>query len=200
MIQFINPVSGSRMMNIPGSKSIKLSPGYGTPIVSPYDGVVEDVENDSVTISHNVNNQNVYSKFSGIHRPQVGINVPLRQGETLAYGDATDIEYSVIDDNGRKVSVVPYFQGINPNTTTNNHTTSNYGDDDNDDGEKKKEKNDRPKPIAGKSYIADFLSDIALTPFKFVHKPMQKGLNKLSGVKDDDNLNEEINRIKELLK
>ena len=194
MIQFINPVSGSRMIDIPGSKSIKLSPGYGTPIVSPYDGVVEDVENDSVTISHNVNNQNVYSKFSGIHRPQVGVNVPLRQGETLAYGDATDIEYSVMDDNGRKVSVVPYFQGINPNTTTHNHTTSN------DDDEKKKEKNNRPKPIAGKSYIADFLSDIALSPFKFVHKPMQKGLNKLSGVKDDDKLNEEIDRIKKLLK
>jgi murein DD-endopeptidase MepM/ murein hydrolase activator NlpD len=197
MIQFINPVSGSRMIDIPGSKSIKLSPGYGTPIVSPYDGVVENVGNDSVTISHNVNNQNVYSKFSGIHRPQVGVNVPLRQGETLAYGDTTDIEYSIMDDNGRKVSVVPYFQGINPNTTTNNHTTSNYGDD---DEEKKKEKNDRPKPIAGKSYIADFLSDIALTPFKVIHKPMQKGLNKLSGAKDDDSVNEEIKRIKQLLK
>ena len=197
MIQFINPVSGSRMIDIPGSKSSKLSPGYGTPIVSPYDGVVENVGNDSITILHNVNNQNVYSKFSGIHRPQVGVSVPLRQGETLAYGDSTDIEYSVMDDNGRKVSVVPYFQGINPNTTTNNRTTSNYGDD---DGEKKKEKNDRPKPIAGKSYIADFLSDIALSPFKVIHKPMQKGLNKLSGVKDDDSVNEEINRIKQLLK
>jgi murein DD-endopeptidase MepM/ murein hydrolase activator NlpD len=197
MIQFINPVSGSRMIDIPGSKSIKLSPGYGTPIVSPYDGVVENVGNDSITILHNVNNQNVYSKFSGIHRPQVGVSVPLRQGETLAYGDSTDIEYSVMNDNGRKVSVLPYFQGINPNTTTNNNTTSNNGDD---DGEKKKEKNDRPKPIAGKSYIADFLSDIALTPFKAIHKPMQKGLNKLSGEKDDDSVNEEINRIKQLLK
>ena len=194
MIQFINPVSGSRMIDIPGSKSIKLSPGYGTPIVSPYDGVVENVGNDSVTISHNVNNQNVYSKFSGIHRPQVGVSVPLRQGETLAYGDSTDIEYSVMNDNGRKVSVLPYFQGINPNTTTTNtNTTSN-------DDEKNKEKNDRPKPIQGKSYIADFLSDIALSPFKVIHKPMQKGLNKLSGVKDDDSVNEEINRIKQLLK
>jgi hypothetical protein len=102
-----------------------------------------------------------------------------------------------MNDNGRKVSVLPYFQGINPNTTTttttNTNTTSN-GD------EKNKEKNDRPKPIQGKSYIADFLSDIALSPFKVIHKPMQKGLNKLSGVKDDDSVNEEINRIKQLLK
>ena len=192
MIQFISPVSGSKITDIPGSKSIKLSPSYGSPIVSPYQGRVDNVGNDSITILHNLNDRDVYSHFSGIHRPQVGVNVPLKQGETIAYGDTTDIEYSILDDNGKKQPVIPFFKGINTDVTTDKDDTSK---------DTNKEKNDRPKPIQGKSYIADFLSDIALSPFKAIHKPMQKGLNKLSGDKDDDGkLNEEIDRIKKLLK
>ena len=192
MIQFISPVSGSKITDIPGSKSIKLSPSYGSPIVSPYQGRVDNVGNDSITILHNLNDRDVYSHFSGINRPQVGVNVPLKQGETIAYGDTTDIEYSILDDNGKKQPVIPFFKGINTDVTTDKDDTSK---------DTNKEKNDRPKPIQGKSYIADFLSDIALSPFKAIHKPMQKGLNKLSGDKDDDGkLNEEIDRIKKLLK
>jgi hypothetical protein len=196
MIQFISPVSGSKITDIPGSKSIKLSPSYGSPIVSPYQGRVDNVGNDSITILHNLNDRDVYSHFSGIHRPQVGVNVPLKQGETIAYGDTTDIEYSILDDNGKKQPVIPFFKGINTDVTTDKDDTSKDTNIDTN-----KEKNDRPKPIQGKSYIADFLSDIALSPFKAIHKPMQKGLNKLSGDKDDDGkLNEEIDRIKKLLK
>ena len=192
MIQFISPVSGSKITDIPGSKSIKLSPSYGSPIVSPYQGRVDNVGNDSITILHNLNDRDVYSHFSGIHRPQVGVNVPLKQGETIAYGDTTDIEYSILDDNGKKQPLIPFFKGINTDVTTDKDDTSK---------DTNKEKNDRPKPLQGKSYIADFLSDIALSPFKAIHKPMQKGLNKLSGDKDDDGkLNEEIDRIKKLLK
>ena len=192
MIQFISPVSGSKITDIPGSKSIKLSPSYGSPIVSPYQGRVDNVGNDSITILHNLNDRDVYSHFSGINRPQVGVNVPLKQGETIAYGDTTDIEYSILDDNGKKQPVIPFFKGINTDVTTDKDDTSK---------DTNKEKNDIPKPIQGKSYIADFLSDIALSPFKAIHKPMQKGLNKLSGDKDDDGkLNEEIDRIKKLLK
>jgi hypothetical protein len=201
MIQFINPVSGSRLIDVPGSKSVKITTNYGDRIVSPYVGVVQDVTNDSVTIYHNVNNQNVYSKFTGIHRPQVSVNVPLKQGESFAYGDATDIEYSILNDNGKKISVVPYFQGINTNSSTNNSNKGN-GNPSNSDSDNDKTDNDkRPQPKAGKSYIADFFTDIALKPFKVVHKPMQKGLDKLSGKKsDDENLNEQIDRIKQLLK
>ena len=196
MIQFISPVSGSKITDIPGSKSIKLSPSYGSPIVSPYQGRVDNVGNDSITILHNLNDRDVYSHFSGIHRPQVGVNVPLKQGETIAYGDTTDIEYSILDDNGKKQPVIPFFKGINTDVTTDKDDTSKDTNIDTN-----KEKNDRPKPIQGKSYIADFLSDIALSPFKAIHKPMQKGLNKLSGDKDGDGkLNEEIDRIKKLLK
>ena len=196
MIQFISPVSGSKITDIPGSKSIKLSPSYGSPIVSPYQGRVDNVGNDSITILHNLNDRDVYSHFSGINRPQVGVNVPLKQGETIAYGDTTDIEYSILDDNGKKQPVIPFFKGINTDVTTDKDDTSKDTNIDTN-----KEKNDRPKPIQGKSYIADFLSDIALSPFKAIHKPMQKGLNKLSGDKDDDGkLNEEIDRIKKLLK
>jgi hypothetical protein len=200
MIQFVNPVSGSRFNRIPGSKSVKITPNYGTPIVSPYRGVVTEVQNSGVTITHNINNVLYHSHFKGIHRPQVGVNVPLRQGESFAYGDDNDIEYSILDDNGKKLDVMMFINGFDNNSNT--RTTTNDPDKDKNK-DKNKNKNKKPIELSDKPPLHDFFTDILLSPLNLIHKPLKKGLDKLKGIKDDDedeNLNEEINRIKKLLK
>lgn len=223
MIQFINPISGSRITDIPGSKSVMLTPNYGSPIVSPYKGLVYNINNDTIIIQHSLTNQYVYSKFKGINRFQVGVNVPLKQGESFAYGDTTDIEYSILDENGKKMSVMPFFNGIDDGT--------NKKDDKKDDDNKNK-KGTTPT-IPGKSYTADFLTHLALKPLELIHNKLRPKTDeeeaearikkekkqkekeqkekeqkeKEQKEKDDANfqkklqkVNEDINRIKQLLK
>jgi hypothetical protein len=208
MIQFINPISGSRITDIPGSNSVMLTPNYGSPILSPYKGIVYKIDNDSIIIQHSLNNQYVYSKFKGINRFQVGVNVPLKQGESFAYGDTTDIEYSILDENGKKMSIIPFFNGIDDET--------NKKSDKKDDDDKNK-KETTPK-IPGKSYTSDFLTHVALKPFELIHNMIRPKTDeeedeakmkkeKKQKEKDDadfekklKNVNEEINRIKQLLK
>jgi|LauGreDrversion2_2_1035103.scaffolds.fasta_scaffold35577_2 hypothetical protein len=207
MIQFINPISGSRITDIPGSKSVMLTPNYGSPIVSPYKGLVYNINNDSIIIQHSLNNQYVYSKFKGINRFQVGVNVPLKQGESFAYGDTTDIEYSILDENGKKMSVMPFFNGIDDGT--------NKKDDNKDDDNNKNKKGITPT-IPGKSYTADFLTQLALKPFELIHNKIrpktdeekeeserkkEEARKKKEDEKNSKNqVTEEINRIKQLLK
>ena len=196
MIQFINPVRGSRLDNISGSKGVKITPNYGAPIVSPYGGIVTDIANDGVTISHNINNQKIYSHFKGIHRPQVGVNIPLRQGDTFAYGDTNDIEYYISDNAGKKLDVMKYINGFDENTSTK----TNDKDKDKDKDNNKNKKNKEPIKLTDKPPLHDFFTDMMLSPLNLIHKPLKKGLDKLKGIDDDENLNEEINRIKKLLK
>jgi hypothetical protein len=210
MIQFINPIAGSKITEIPGSKSVMLTPNYGSPILSPYKGIVYNVNNDSIVIQHSLNNQYVYSKFKGINRFQVGVNVPLKQGESFAYGDTTDIEYSILDENDKKLNVMKFINGFDDNT-------SKTDDKDDKDDKDEKKKGTTPK-IPGKSYTSDFLTHVALKPFEFIHNKIRFNTDeeeaearmkkeKEQKEKDDANfekklqkVNEEINRIKQLLK
>lgn len=205
MIQFINPISGSRITDIPGSKSVMLTPNYGSPIVSPYKGLVYNINNDTIIIQHSLTNQYVYSKFKGINRFQVGVNVPLKQGESFAYGDTTDIEYSILDENGKKMSVMPFFNGIDDET----NKKSDKKDDD-------KNKKGTTPTIPGKSYTADFLTHLALKPFELIHNKLrpktdeekeeserkkEEARKKKEDEKNAKNqVTEEINRIRQLLK
>ena len=202
MIQFVNPIAGSIITNIPGSKSVNIMANYGSPIVSPYNGVVSDINNDDVTISHNINNQIVYSKFSGINRPQVGINVPLKQGESFAYCDSTDIKYTILDDNGGKMNVGPFFNGIDDGT-------SKPSDEKEKEPKKTSEDEFGKDPKPNKSYISDFLAHLALKPFDVIHNKIRpKTSSEKQKEKEDKDkkesekqkVNEEINRIKQLLK
>jgi hypothetical protein len=171
--------------------------------------VLQDkIDNDSIIIQHSLNNQHVYSKFKGINRFQVGVNVPLKQGESFAYGDTTDIEYSILDENGKKMSIIPFFNGIDDET--------NKKSDKKDDDDKNK-KGTTPK-IPGKSYTSDFLTHVALKPFELIHNMIRPKTDeeeaeakmkkeKKQKEKDDadfekklKNVNEDINRIKQLLK
>jgi len=192
MIQFVKPVNGSRLNSILGSKSVKITPSYGTPIVSPYKGVVSEVVNDGVVITHTINNKKYYSNFKGIHRPQVGVNVPLKQGESFAYGNNTDIEFSILDDNGRKLDVMTFINGFDDGTTTTNPDKNK---------EKNKNKN-KEINLTDTPPLHDFFTDILLSPLNLIHKPLKKGMDKLKGKNDDDDdkINEDINRIKQLLK
>lgn len=196
MIQFVKPVNGSRLNSMLGSKSVKITPSYGTPIVSPYKGVVSEVVNDGVVITHTINNKKYYSNFKGIHRPQVGVNVPLKQGESFAYGNNTDIEFSILDDNGRKLDVMTFINGFDDGKSVVPVTT------DDDEENKKKKKNKEPIELSDKPPLHDFFTDILLSPLNLIHKPLKKGMDKLKGKKDDDDdkINEDINRIKQLLK
>lgn len=204
MIQFVNPISGSKITDIPGSKSVNITANYGSPIVSPYKGIVSDITNDAVTISHNINNQTVYSKFSGINRPQVGINVPLKQGESFAYCDTTDIKYTILDSNGEKMNATPFFNGIDDGT-------SKPSDEKEKEKEPKKSSEDEfgKDPKHNKSYISDFLAHLALKPFDVIHDKIRPktAAEKQKEKEDKDKkesekqkVNEEINRIKQLLK
>lgn len=193
MIQFSNPINGARIDSSRMSKSVTIRTNPMDSIRAPYHGTVVDTKGDCITLQHDVNGDEVYSKICKVNRPQVSYNNSIRKNEIIGYGGNEDVEYSILDRGGSSVNTQPYFKGIDDIK------------DKKDIKNKKEVKNNEKKKIepsvdTKKPAMANIFTDVLLSPLGLAHKLGTKGLNKLTGKKEDDQVNEEINRIKQLLK
>jgi hypothetical protein len=190
MIRFGIPINGSRIDTSHTSKTITVGTNPMDVIRAPYHGTVVDMKGNCITIQHDVNGEEIYSKICKVHRPQVSYNNSLKKNEIIGYGGNEDIEYSILNSRGSSVNVQPYLKGIDDVKDKK----------DVKDIENKKKKKIEPSVDTKKPAMANIFTDVLLSPLGLAHKLGKKGLNKLTGKKEDDQLNEEINRIKQLLK
>jgi hypothetical protein len=167
-------------------------------IVSPYDGDVVEVDpsvcNGKIRIKHNINGLFYYTEFCNVNRIKVRNGEFIRKNEII--GDLGDksLKVYVYDNTGRKHSVSEFIKTSNKKTIDPKK-------------EKKIEKdsnynyyNDNPRKDKYPG-ILTLPINVALAPLSIFNDMMSyKGKKKNKKVEEDEKINEEINRIKELLK
>jgi hypothetical protein len=121
MSGFIKPIIGGRIKN-EGSKKMIVSSFRDSKILSTYDGIVTQVDpnvcNGFVQIEHDINDVAYFSNFCNVGRIMVGRRLEVKQGDTIGYLGDEDLEYTIVDNNDDKQSLVNFFR---KEDKTNNH-------------------------------------------------------------------------------
>jgi hypothetical protein len=211
-VNFILPVKFGRLIH-QENKTYIIEPDRGFDwIIAPYDGQImeySDIEVDGYTgflrLSHYINGKMYYSEirgFGGINGlPPRRTNITKKQ-ELTKIGNSKEIKYQIKDENKNKLDIALFFGGSigddeKKDNKSNNKTSSDKGSDDkdtssNDYGSKYKPKIDK---------VPDLFTPLLLAPIDFVHNALtdfpKKGKKETS---EEEELNEEIKRIRQLLK
>jgi hypothetical protein len=188
MNHFISPSPNGHLNQGMLSKTVGLSSYNNDRLVSPYDGIVVPSFNrcdGNLSIEHNVNGEIFYSDFCEITRIIVGIGGAVKQGHTIGYFSDNEISFSILNKNKSKQNVNDFLSGnrfikdVKKSETKEPKTKESNV----------KSNNDR---IGG----SDIFTDMLLSPLSFIKKALTDKPKK----KKDDDLNENIIRIKQLLK
>lgn len=214
-MSFINPVKYGRMES-ETSKSKTYSPEPSDVIVAPYDGMVYDVSQSKcdgyIKIAHLLNGNIFYSEICGVDKGiYVATNVNVKKGDVIGAAGGKPVNYEIKDSGDNKVSLAPFFSG------GIEKTTEPKKDKDQDKGlgkpekEKEKEKlstdddlNKKEKKswdfsnIEKPKDLPNLFTSLMLTPFY----ALEKGLTskKKKETKEEEQLQEQLNKIKRLLK
>jgi hypothetical protein len=207
MIQesFIKPIKYGRLIE-KSDKFYIYQPDTFDTLLSPYDGQIVDYQeieidgyNGFLRISHYINGKMYYSEFKGfgtvLNLPQRRTNVT--QGQELTKVGVGNIKYELRDEDKNKVNISPFFGGIikkDNEKSSNNKSSNNKSSNNNYVGLK-----DPRSDSSSLNDIPDLFTPFLLAPIGFVNKALNI-FPKKNKKKDDEELNEEIKRIKELLK
>jgi hypothetical protein len=191
-ISFINPATYGEF-KFTDSKNALLISHPNSKLVTPYDGVVVyDISpecEDSIKIKHVFDEDEVYSTFCYVGQSIVSNGDRVKQGDMIGKFGNKNINYFVVDSKNKKKSLDIFFNKKekskkNKTTTTTTTTTLNLQTDEN------------PNPFM----------DAFLSPFSFassIGQEFKQDIKNLFSKKkkiDDNDLNEEIVRIKKLMK
>jgi len=207
------------------SKSAELKSYRMDKVMSPYDGSVVKTNNNNcnsgyMLIQHNIDGTKFYSQFCGIDNPLVHLSDDVRGGTTLGFFSDDPITYSVLSSN---------LEYLNPKKFLNGELFKNEESPEKkkEDPEKKPKSYEKDKDP--EEYQLNALAPVTI-PLEFVTKQITKGAGKVGkelkkigkgmfNFKDkgkddrlkkaredkdnednDQSLNENIQRIKKLLK
>lgn len=180
-LQFTNPCPdgeslGSSFLN---KSKIKYNTSKGNPILCPYNGKVTKYGKNSITITHNINNDEWESELSGFY-PEVSLNQNVHTGRQIGYSKDGVFIFEVTPNVNLK-DLLSY--GIN---------SSNYHG--------KSSNNRKENDSIDNSDTAMY--NIMLSPLSFIRGALN--LNKSRGLDEQEIqekttlIKEEINRIKKL--
>jgi hypothetical protein len=185
-MKFSNPIPGSKVKTSTFSKTVELSSFQNDLVVSPYDGTIVDNNPNTcggnMVIKHVVDNETYFSEFCNLISPSTLFSgVKIRQGQTIGQSGSNNVEYTIKNSRGKKEDVEEFFSGS-------------------DKTKKEKEKSPSTLKVKDDNTQLDSLSNALLKgmlfPFGMVSSTMEKNKEK----KKNDQLSEEIQRIKTLLK
>jgi hypothetical protein len=200
------------------SKSAELKSYRMDKVMSPYDGVVVKTNNSSdgyLLIQHNIGGSKFYSQFCGVNNTLAHLSDNVRGGSTIGFFSEEPITYSVLSSN---------LDYLNPKKFLNGELFKDEESKDKSKVSDKKETKPTKRYRDSKDYEINALSPVTL-PIEFAANQLLKGADiagkelkkigkgmfqlhnkekdeRLKQKKNDseDNLNEEISRIKNLLK
>lgn len=200
------------------SKSAEMTSYMMDKVMSPYEGEVVKTNNSNcpdgyLVIRHYIDGIVYYSQFCGVSNSIVSLGDKVRGGSTLGFFSDKPITYSVLSSN---------LQYLNPEKFLNGSSTNTVEPDKEKKKDKPKEEKpkEREEPKDKDEYEINAVAPIAL-PIEFAFrnlvkggkalKKMGKGMFQLHNKEKDEklkkekeesegNLNEEISRIKKLLK
>ena len=187
-MKFSNPIPGSKVQTSTLSKTVELSSFPNDYVVAPYDGIIieynPNICNGLMKIKHVVDNHVYFSKLCNIISPTSFFSgVKVREGQTIGQIGSKNLEYTITDSNDIKQDVTDFLSG--------NFKTSK---------EKNKEKdfNNLKNKSGDKEF--DSLSNALLKGMLFPFGVVSSALKKKDEKKENDQLSEQIKRIKTLLK
>lgn len=186
-MKFSNPIPGSKVKTSAFSKTVELSSFPNDSVLSPYDGIVVDYNPSTcggyMKIKHVINNEVYFSEFCNlVSSGALFSGSKVREGQTIGQIGTNNIEFTIIDSNGTKQNVVDFLSGVSKKDSEKNKKYDEYKSY--DSGNKK----------------VDSVSNTLLKGMLFPFGMLGSVLKKRDEKKKDEQLSEEIQRIKKLLK
>lgn len=163
-------------------------------IVSPYDGDIVETDpsvcNGKIRIKHNINALSYYTEFCNVNRIKVRTGEFIRQNEVIGDLGDNNLKVYVYDNTGKKHSVSEFIKTsdkkqVEPKKEKEKTSNDNYNKDYN------------PKSKYPGLYTLPI--NAMLTPLT-IFNDMMSYKGKKKKVEEDEKINEEIDRIKKLLK
>lgn len=164
-------------------------------IVSPYDGDIVETDpsvcNGKIRIKHNINALSYYTEFCNVNRIKVRTGEFIRQNEVIGDLGDNNLKVYVYDNTGKKHSVSEFIR------TSDKKPEVSKKEKTKDDNYTNYNKSYTSKSKYPGLYTLPF--NAVLAPLTIFNNMMSyKGKKKK--VEEDEKINEEINRIKRLLK
>ena len=202
-MKFTNPISGGKINKSYFSKKVDIESLPNSIINAPYDGLIVSYDDSKcggkLKIKHNVNGEEYYSVFCGL------INLPnhlrrsntrVTQNEPIGETSTNKLTFSIENPKGNEEDVIEFMKG----------KETKIKDTEKKDYEKKSYSRGDIKtdPITS-SLIKGMLSPFGVVSSMFDSEEKEKRRKERQKEKEEkekkeSGLNEEIKRIKELLK
>jgi len=198
-MSFAHPIKFGRLTK-EKNKEYFYTPDITDNVIAPYDGVIYDVDKNKcdgfIKIQHNFEDQIVYSEICGVNKGiGVTINRPIYKGELLGHCGGNELKLKISDGHNYLPICCPFFEVKNENKKD---------EKENKKDEKEKKKVTTVTTTKNPSKYDDALNiwdATILAPFEFVTNALMAKDKKKEKDDDDKNkLNEEIKRIRQLLK
>jgi septal ring factor EnvC (AmiA/AmiB activator) len=218
-MNFINPIKYGKLTD-ESSKTYTYTPEADDSIVAPFDGVVTLVDNKKcdgfIQISHLINGKVFYSEICGANKNIfVGGGMDVKKGQTIASCGGKNVTFEIKDGNKDKVSISPFMLGLSQTQKDNTEKKKELEKEKEPKKEKESEKQNNKKkeddllnkkekkgwdltnPKDPKE-LPNLFTSLMLTPFAFIEKGLKPKKKEME--EEEEKLNEEILKIKKLLK
>ena len=203
-MKFIKPVLHGKTKEIKDKKII-YNPESDDYIIAPYDGTIDEIQeglrenrNGFIRIRHSVDGETYYSEISGLKDIMTQRGVDVSQKDKLSRTGIYEVEYEIKNKSKDKVSIGPFFTGDIGGKSSKELKKSDSGssksrNDDNDSY------NDWNKPYRKIEKVPDIFTSLFLSPINLAYKALTDFPGKKEN-KEEKELNEEVKRIRQLLK
>jgi hypothetical protein len=203
-MKFIDPVKFGKVKERKDKKII-YNPESDDFIIAPYDGVIDEIQeglrenrNGFIRIKHSVDGETYYSEISGLKDITTQRGVDVSQKDKLSRTGNYLVEYEIKNKSKDKVSIGPFFTGDIGGKSSKELKKSDSGssksrNDDNDSY------NDWNKPYRKIEKVPDIFTSLFLSPINLAYKALTDFPGKKEN-KEEKELNEEVKRIRQLLK
>ena len=209
MKDFIKPIKYGKMLNTSTNKKYIYEPDSNDRIIAPYEGVITDISdsrcNGFIQLQHYIDGKYYISEICGINSKDIfAINgMKVSQGEELSKCGNENIIYEIKDSYNEKLPIATFFV-LSKNKKEENKKEENKKEENKKEKNNKEEEDNEPKkwkwdleldkPI---TKVPDLFTSMLLSPLEFAKKALS---SKKETKEDDENLKEEIKRIKELIR
>jgi hypothetical protein len=204
-MKFKHPILYGKLIEKRDKKWIYEPSSYDF-IIAPYDGVIDEVTNGVVDncngflkIKHIIDGDEYYSEICNFKDASIHRGVNIKQGDKIAQTSSENVKYEIKNKGKEKIVIIPFFDGSmesaghkkEVNSKENNKSSGSGDDYDSGYKPKYKEKIDK---------VPDVFTSLFLSPINLIHKALTDFPGKKKEEKEQEELNEEIKRMKQLLK
>ncbi len=192
---FVNPAPYGYKDNKSTNKKVYFSSYPNEKIVAPYDGYVSKSDPNqcggNIVIEHVINGERYFSEFCQVSRITALSGARVSKNDIIGFFGNESVEFTILDNNKNKMIIDDFFSS---------KMFDKKDDSKKEKEEKKKEKESDYRKKSDEPVLYDAFLDTLLTPFTLMGKPFKGDLFKKQTFEEYKRIEEEVKRIKTLLK